>query len=114
LSDSVSALLSLKRAEYDEIKKRAKELENTLKDLSAQQTLEEIWNKQLQPLYGKEFKAIPKEVAILFETKFEPSTFCVLCYGITGAITQKLFAIIEMRKQRTGRADFVIKKLYWL
>jgi hypothetical protein len=114
-SDSMCALFSFKRAEFDDVKKRIKEVEAVLKEYKPNQPLAQLWEKQLLPLYSKDLKSIPKEISPLFQTKFEPSVFCVLSYGVSGSITQKLFAIVENRtKVNTKQKEFVVKKMYWL
>lgn len=114
LSDSLLEVLNLKRAGIDEIPKREKQIEQSLKEKNLKDTAQ-IWDKQLQPLYGKDFKSLPKEFQQIMDPLFEPTTFSVLSYGTFGAITQKIFAIIE--KSSSAKKDdtpFVVKKLYWL
>ncbi|MGE0206658.1 MAG: hypothetical protein AB7R69_02300 [Candidatus Babeliales bacterium] len=114
LSDSLCGLLGLKRAEYNDQEKREKLVADvlTIKNLNSP---EQKWDKQLQPLYGKDFKSLPKDFQMLFDFSFEPTVFSVLSYGTVGAITQKIFAIIEKRSSsQHGDAPYALTKLYWL
>ena len=62
LSDSVLAIANLKRAEQGDIKKREQIAGDIIKEFKKQTQIQEIWNKQLQPLYGKDFKSLNKEL----------------------------------------------------
>ena len=74
---------------------------------------EQVWDATLKEVYGKEFKALPKEILPFLSTKFEPRVFSVVCYGKVGRIEQKLLAILERSTEDKG--DVVtIKKIYWL
>jgi hypothetical protein len=114
LSDSVLAVLNALRAQPNE-KKRADVLKDQLQTFKQTMPLEQVWTTFLQPLYGKEFKALYKELTILLNPKFDPTVFSVLCYAKIGAITQKIYAIIGKRKTTENNpVSFAIKKLYWI
>lgn len=111
LSDCVCALLNLKRAEFNDYEKREKYLQKNIP--AEQQGVAQVWDKQLQPLYGKEFKALPKSIQELLQS-FEPRVFSVLSYGTVGNMVQKLCAIIEKKSTSVEGQEFIIKKVYWL
>jgi hypothetical protein len=113
-SDSVCGLLGLKRAVFGEIEKREKHVIEVLKEKDIKDKTQ-VWDKQLKPLYGKEFKSISKEIQTIIDSSFEPTIFSVLSYGTVGAIRQKIFAIIEKRPSSQGQgASFTVKKIYWI
>ena len=76
-------------------------------------TWQETWDTSLKELYGKEFKALPKEIIPFLSTKFEPRVFSVVCYGKVGRIEQKLLAILERSTEDKGDV-VMVKKIYWL
>ncbi len=113
LSDSVIAVLNLKRAQAGEVSKREKQVAEVLKEKNLKDAAQ-VWDKQLQPFYGKDFKSLPKDIQGLMDPSFEPSVFSVLSYGIVGGIKQKIFAIIEKRSDSDKDGmPFEVKKLYW-
>ncbi|MEX0940269.1 MAG: hypothetical protein WDZ41_02835 [Candidatus Babeliales bacterium] len=116
LSDSICALFNLKRAESGDIEKRLKYATDIAKEFKGfTAPAAQIWEKQLQPFYGKDFKGLPKFAQELLQNPFEPTMFSVLSFGKIGAITQKIFAIIERRAKKTdAQEEFIIQKLYWL
>jgi hypothetical protein len=91
-------------------------LNELLKDFTRDpQPLQQLWDTKLKKLYGKEFKALPKEITDLFSTKFEPSTFSVLCYATVGNVTQRLYVILRRTQSyEMLRDEFDIVKVYWL
>lgn len=113
LSDSICAIVGLKRAEPGDTQAREKEVEQLLKGMkSIEGDIKVTWEKVLQKLYGKELKAVPNEFSSLLAQKFEAKTFGILSYGTVGAITQKIFAIIE--RSKNAQVPYTIKRLYWL
>jgi hypothetical protein len=114
LSDSLLAILNFKRTEPGDSEKRKKQIAELAKTFKGyNQPISQIWDKQLQPLYGKDYKSIPKVVQPLLDGSFEPTVFSLVSYGRVGKITQKIFAIIEKRNS-DNHEEFMIKKLYWL
>ncbi len=117
LSDSVCGMFNLKRAELQDSAKREKHITQMAKEFKGfTQNVSQIWDKQLQPLYGKDFKGLSKTIQELLAGQFEPTVFSVLSYGQVGGITQRIFAIIEKRNASSQNApdELVVKKLYWL
>jgi hypothetical protein len=117
LSDAVRAVLGLKRATHKtaDIEKVKKQIQELLKDFNAGAPLQQIWDKQLQPIYGKDFKSLPAGTSQLFDAKFEPTIFSVLCYANVGTIRQELWAILEKQKPTDQKSlPYVITRLYWL
>lgn len=117
LSDSLRALLGLKRADAakPDIEKNKKQLEELFKDFNAGAPLQQLWDKYLQPGYGKDFKSLPAGTSELLDAKFEPTVFSVLCYANVGTIRQELWAILTKRKPTDNNPlPYAITKLYWL
>lgn len=117
LSDSMRALLDLKRVEPQD-KDEKESMKERLKKFKTQATWSSDWNTLLAPLYGKDFSKLPQGIDVLLRPTFGGATFSVLSYGVVGSITQKIVAIVERResssKERDARFDVIIKKLYWL
>lgn len=114
LADSFLAIAYLKRAELGDSEKRLKTVTGMLKDFKGfKQTISQVWDKQLQPLYGKDYKGISKTLQPLLNGSFEPTVFSVLSYGRVGQVTQKIFAIVEKHKAMDTE-NYMIRRLYWL
>jgi len=117
LSDSVRGVLGLTRVEYEKKESRKKEMSQLLKKFTVSTRWDTQWNALLQPLYGKDFAALPKGIAPLLSAKFEPMIFSVLSYGKVGDITQKVYALIE-RIPSSKDDDFLfgvtVKRIYWM
>jgi hypothetical protein len=111
LSDSILAILGLKRSEVGDVNQRQKMLEQSLKAFKQTSDWKADWDKILKPLYGKDFESLIKGIENLFSNQFDPKTFSVLSYGTVGEITQRVFAILEIESDST-RAK--LKKLYWI
>ena len=73
-----------------------------------------VWTPTLSVLYAKEYAAIPPQIKLLFEARFEPTVFSVVSYGKVGLATQKICAIIEKNSSDNKRQPFLITKFYWL
>lgn len=74
---------------------------------------EHDWDSYLQPLYGKDYKNLPKGLSALFSSKFEPRVFSVLCYGKVGRVGQTLLALVARTFTQQGEV-FEVKRIYWL
>ncbi len=110
LSASIKTLLG-----FDSSKKFSAE---QIADIVKKVELEEMqwetdWDTYLKPVYGKEYKALPKEVVPFLSSKFEPQQFSVVCYAKVGRVGQKLLAILEKSAVKQGEV-IKVKKLYWL
>ncbi len=116
LSDSVCAVLGLSRATGGEIKKRAEEINNVLKNFKPKINWTTEWDIFLKPLYDRDFTSLPKDINFLLESQFEPKTFSVLSYGKVGNITQRMLVIVEkhLMKKRSSASPFIIKRMYWV
>ena len=117
LSDSLCALLGVKRAESSDIESRKEMVKNIVKEFKTTMQFPADWKKLFEPLYGVEFKDLPKGVEYILNTKFEPKIFSVLSYGNVGAVTMKLLAVLERTKQTAENQvsyGVTIKKIYWL
>ena len=116
LSDSWCAILGLTRARVDDIKKREQEVKIWLKEFVASaKWVSGDWDKMLKPLYGKEFSTLPKGSEVAFASQFGVQTFSVLSYGSVGAVSQRMYAIIQRQQvAEKGSSPFIIKRVYWL
>lgn len=117
LSDSVCALLGLKRVVHNDGAERKKLIAQDAKTFTGTAQWDKDWNKLLVPLYEKEYKDLPKGLDTILNTKFEPTVFSVLSYGKVGALVARVVAIVESTKQFKDNVytfTVVIKKLYWI
>lgn len=112
LSDSLSAVLGLKRAQPGQVSLREQQGSQWAQQLKLQASWKADWNKTLQPLYGKAFDTLPTGVDTLLTTRFDPTAFCVVSYGTVSRVTQRVYAVIK-KEQKADHA-FKIKKLYWI
>ncbi len=112
ISDSLSALLDLKRADGNE--HPAEEFAESIKKFKSSLVWPADWDLIFAPLYGKQFASLPKGSEYYLNTKFETSTFSVLSYGNVGKFTQKIMAIVERIEAENAHVEVIIKKLYWL
>lgn len=110
LSDSLLALYGLKRPTVGEETVQRKKSAEILKNVELRGTISKIWDDYLQKLYDKEFKNIPKELAVLLNPQFEAHVFSVLSYASIGNVSMRMYAILERRANQ----EFMIKKLYWI
>ncbi len=116
ISDSLAALLGLRRAYVGEMVERTKLSQDITKKVDVdQKTLFSVWDALLKKWYAKDYKALPKGIGKLLEATFDPTIFSVVCYAKVGSITQKLYAIIEREFDEKKRyAEFSVKKVYWI
>lgn len=116
-SDSMRALFNLTRVAIVDKDKRQQMLTQALENFKPQADWKSDWDKQLTPLYGKNFSDLPKGVDALFARTFEPMIFSVLCYSTFGRVTQKIYAILE-RSSVSQDSEFLfdvqIKRIYWI
>lgn len=112
-SHSVRLLYGLKAEEMNK-PLEDDQIEEIIKKVTpAEISWEKDWDTFLKPLYGKDYKSLPKEVVALFTPKFEPRVFSVLCYGKVGNVGQKLLAIVARSFTKQGE-EFEVKRIYWL
>jgi hypothetical protein len=106
----------LDKSRADAIKKREQDVKSWVKDFSMQaKWAAGDWDKVLKPLYGKDFSALPKGSEIAFASQFGVQTFSVLSYGSVGAVSQRMYAIIQRQTAvEKGSNPFIIKRVYWL
>lgn len=116
LSDALCAVFGFNRAHADDTKVRKQMVEQAVEQKALSATsLDAMWPKGPQTLYGKELGAIASELKPLLSASFEPDSFSVISRGTIGNISQKIFAIIERREPDGDRSTaFVIKRLYVL
>ncbi len=74
---------------------------------------QQVWDTYCKDVYGKDFKSLPEDFALLLSTKFEPKAFSVVCYAKAGRVEQKLVALITRNFTKQGEI-FEIKRIYWL
>ncbi len=110
LSPSMQVLLGFK----SDKKLKKEDIDMMLEKISLTDVAwDTTWDTSLKELYGKEYKALPKEIVPFLSTKFEPRVFSVVCYGKVGRIEQKLLAILERSTEDKGDV-VMVKKIYWL
>jgi len=117
LSNSMCGLLNLDVVKAGDLEKRKKNIKKGLEQFKPQAKWEDDWDKELAPIYGKNFNIVPKFIKPLLATRFGPTVFSVLSYGKVGEVTQRFLAIIEKGRpsqEQDGRANVTIRKLYWL
>lgn len=117
LSNSLCALLGVKRAERGDIEGRKQAVEQIAKEFKSTFQFPADWKKYFEPLYGTEFKSLSKGVEFILNTKFEPKIFSVLSYGSVGSVTLKMLAILQREKTTKDKRiaySVTIKKIYWL
>lgn len=112
LSSSVAALLGLKR------NKEKFDLKEKIKEVKPFTNWSQQWNKLLEPVYGKKFENIPKEISSLFAASFDATVCSVICIAQMQGVSQKVYAIIEKMNPPEGISPksviFKIKRMYWL
>lgn len=112
LSSSVAALLGLKR------NREKFDLKEKIKEVKPFTNWSQQWNKLLEPLYGKKFENIAKEITSLFAASFDASVCSVICNAQIQGASQKVYAIIEKVNPPDGVSPksviFKIKRMYWL
>jgi hypothetical protein len=114
LSSSLEALFDFKRASSDK-ENRQERLAQLLKNFKPKAVWASDWDKQLAPLYGKNFKTVPAPLVPFLSTTFNPTKFCVLSSAKVGKIEQKVLAILERAtSSNNGLHEVTIKKIYWL
>ena len=115
LSDSIGAVLGVKRAAYGDIPKRAQIIEQIAKQIEQSGTLD--WNTTVKSLYEKELQSLPKGIDSVFEIASLATTFCVLVVAKVGSMTERIYAVLERSAtlDNTSKAYPVrIKKVYWI
>jgi len=118
LSDGVCALLGLPQATVGDEKKRQESVEGWLKKFKKNADWSADWNTILQPVYGKELRSLPKNIDSMLSAVSDPHFFSVLVRATVGGVTQRVYGILERKKQSsdddTSEYDVIIKRLYWL
>lgn len=112
LSDSMSTLLELS-SNGD----RKEQMSEALKKFKPNLTWPADWETIFAPLYGKTFDTLAKDIAAYLNTKFAPTTFCVISLARVGKVTQKVVAILDRHvtsQDGDTQIKVTIKKLYWL
>ncbi len=117
MADSLNGVLDLSRAQPDDTQERERMADEWLKKFKIDAKWQNDWNTILAPLYKKDFASLPKVIASMLSTKFEPIIFSVLSYAKIGAVTQRIFAVIEkyeLPQNNDSSSEIRIKKVYWL
>ncbi len=113
LSDSLCLIGGLRSAQPGDISQREQSISAWLKNFKANASWPQDWDMQLKPIYDKDFRSLPAQIASLFTSTFTAKMFSVISYGTVGQVTQHLFGILEMRPEERG-AMLTLKKLYWI
>lgn len=116
-SDSMLAVLDIKRAQLGDEVQRTKEVKNWLQKYKTVTNWKADWAAFLKPLYEKDFVQLPKLLEGVLVSSAQPTVFSVRVHANVGSVEQQLFAIIE-RVGHSQKDEIVyagkIKKLYWL
>ena len=117
LSDSMRGLLDAQRIVRHDEKKKKEMIQELLKKFKSKISIAQDWPTLFQPLYGIEFKRLPKGIEAFFASSFDPKIFSVVSYGKVGEVTQRVYAILErirrVDKNKTWY-DVKIRKFYWI
>jgi hypothetical protein len=117
LSPSIQRIIGNKQSDFMESMDDAI-VEKVVASYDPNAKLIQGWDTMFAPLYGVPLASLPTYVRGILDIKFGPEVFSVLSYGIVGKTTQKLLAIIALKKDPSVASDaaysVVIKKLYWL
>jgi hypothetical protein len=115
MSDSVVGVFGFKRADAADIEERKKGVAQWLKQFKLKAQWQSDWNKLMKPIYGKEYNSIPKSLQPFLSSAFEATVFSILSYATVGRVTQRLFAIVEIKPPAGKKpAEITIKKVYAL
>lgn len=115
MSDSVAGVFGFKRADAADIGERKKGVAEWLKQFKLKAQWQSDWNKLMKPIYGKEYNSLPKSLQPFLNSTFEATVFSILSYATVGRVTQRLFAIVEIKPPAGKKpAEITIKKVYAL
>lgn len=115
MSDSVAAVFGLKRAEQADEAERKKGVAQWLKQFKLKAQWQTDWNKLMKPMYGKEYNSIPKSLQPFLSSTFEATVFSILSQATVGRVTQRLFAVVEIKPSGDKKpAEITLKKVYTL
>jgi hypothetical protein len=115
MSDSVAGVFGFKRADAADIAERKKGVAQWLKQFKLKTQWQSDWDKLMKPMYGKEYNTIPKSLQPFLNSTFEATVFSVLSYATVGRVTQRLFAVVEIKPSVGDKpAEITIKKVYTL
>lgn len=116
-SDSLLALLNIKRAQLGDLVARSKEITNWLQKFKLVTNWKTDWAVFLKPIYEKDFAQLPKLFDTILISSAEPKTFSVRVHAQVQSVEQQLFAIVQrIGHSQNGEIVYAgkIKKLYWL
>lgn len=117
LSASMRNLFDMQLVTPNDQKKKQSMIQDLLKKYKTSISVEKDWDTFFKPLYGIDFKRLPKGIEQFFATSFDPNIFSVVSYGKVGQITQRVYAILE-RIRHTDKNktwyDVKIRKFYWI
>ena len=123
LSDSATALLELRRPEFNDSEKMKSVFDKIIDSFLRSYT--SVWNEHwdlLLPLYGK----VPPNPGFASKSKilsqqFDPTVYTVICCGKVNGVEQRILVIIaanksqnENKKNETMQSLFKVVKTYWL
>lgn len=117
LSDSLCALLDLKRAAYNDSDQRERNMREKIKEIKVKSSWSQDWNKLLASWYGKNIDKISKEIVAKFNDTFGPEQFFVISYGTVRGVTDRVGAVLELKgmmQSEQSSLPVTLKKLYWL
>ncbi len=113
-SNAMLNVLKFKEAQFGDVTNRKKQVERWLKNFKLSSNWNTDWDSTLKIMYGKE---LPKTIASVLNTTFDPKYFSVISYATVGKVTIRCIAIMERIKRASNgktRYDVSLRKLYWL
>ncbi len=108
-SDSLCGVLELPRAKAGEIKNREKQMQKWMQNFQATSNWKTEWEKQLKPVYGRDFQSLPKGIEMILDSTTQPTYFSVISQGTIDQVTQRVVAYIVIKDKQAS-----IYRMYWL
>ena len=113
LSDSWCGVFNLTRAKPGDIKTRQQEVKKWVETFKPNAKWAADWDGSLKNVYGKEFSTLPKGCEVALASQFGAQTFSVLSYGSVGAISQRIYAILQRKTAAAGGpTQYIVKRVY--
>lgn len=116
-SESVQSILGIKPQGGQPSQERAKKITEWLQGAKQDIITSTNWKQIIHNLYDIKEEEVSKDFFVLYDASSEPRIFSVLVEGIVGAITVRLYAIVERVKtggKNSSDYDIKIRKLYWI
>lgn len=88
--------------------------EDVIKNFKEQADWKNDWGKIFTPVYGRDFTALPKSIAALFNPQFSPKVFSILSNATVAQIPVTTLAVVERTKPTAANtpAQITIRATY--